>query len=438
MNTNAERFSELGRFCVAAEVTRRSFLGSPIDSAPERPRISRIGADVGVRFGATQYAFIRVIRGSKALLLSLALGLCGSSASATIAPMETAAAPAVAPTALPVKALMMFFPPRAEMDRFLQFVRRDLPQAGVNHLILQIDYGYQFKCRPEMAGDRTEAEVKAVVAACRAAGIKLIPLVNCLGHQSWAETTHRLLTVHPEFDETPGLYPKNDGIYCRSYCPNHPQVHAVIFDLLAEIAEVFEADAVHVGMDEVFLLGEAACPRCQGRDPAELFAQEVRTLRDFLHGRGVRLWLWGDRLLDGRTTGLGKWEASLNNTHRAIDLVPKDIVVCDWHYEAAPATAAYFALRGFDVVACSWNRPAIAAAQADQIFALRAAPGENTVGPRLLGVMATIWEAPEKFLENLKAVPANGAGREPSSAENFVRLFERVRELETKAAGKGN
>jgi len=399
-----------------------------------RPRISRIRTDGGERFSATPSAFIRVIRGSTGPLLLLAFALLAPSVSAGDSLAPPAAVPAIPATALPVKALMMFFPPPAEMDRFLQFVRHDLPRAGVNHLVLQIDYGYQFKRRPEMAGDRTEAEVKAVVAACRAAGIKLVPLVNCLGHQSWAETTHRLLTVHPEFDETPGLYPKNEGIYCRSYCPNHPQVHAVVFDLLAEIAEVFETDAVHVGMDEVFLIGDEACPRCRGRDPAELFAQEVRTLRDFLHGRGVRLWLWGDRLLDGRTTGLGKWEASLNNTHRAIDLVPKDIVVCDWHYEAAPPTAAYFALKGFDVIACSWNRPAIAVAQAEQIGALRAAPGENTVRPRLLGVMATIWEAPEKFLAEVKAVPANGAGKEPSSAESFVRLFERVREMDTKAA----
>ena len=35
-----------------------------------------------------------------------------------------------------------------------------------------------------------------------------------------------------EFDETPGKYPNNEGIYCRSYCPLHPEVHEVLFDLV--------------------------------------------------------------------------------------------------------------------------------------------------------------------------------------------------------------
>ncbi|MDH4090521.1 MAG: hypothetical protein OEV74_21405 [Cyclobacteriaceae bacterium] len=39
------------------------------------------------------------------------------------------------------------------------------------------------------------------------------------------------------------------------------------------------------------------------------------------------LWIWGNRLLDGKTTGLGMREAAMNNTHRAIDMIPKDVVI---------------------------------------------------------------------------------------------------------------
>jgi hypothetical protein len=309
-------------------------------------------------------------------------------------------------------------------------VCEDLPRHGVTHLVLQIDYGYAFKSRPEMAGDVSEAEVKRVVAACREAGVELIPLVNCLGHQSWAKTTHRLLTAHPEFDETPGLYPENEGIYCRSYCPNHPDVHAVVFDLLAEIATVFEARALHTGLDEVFLIAEDACPRCRGGDPAEIFAQEVRTLADFLRGRDVRMWMWGDRLLDGRTTGLGEWEASLNNTHRAIDLIPRDVVICDWHYEAAPPTPAFFALKGFDVIACSWNKPAVAVAQADQVVALRAANAGNTIGSRVQGVMSTCWSPADRFLTGYRTSQRDGgAAPDAPFVDNFVQLFDRLHQL---------
>ncbi|MGH8017475.1 MAG: family 20 glycosylhydrolase [Opitutaceae bacterium] len=363
-----------------------------------------------------------------ALTPTVVRGAADRPAAAGFTPAET--------KAFPVQALMIMFPPPEALDDFVAFVRRDLPREGVTHLILQIDYGYQFKSRPEMAGAVSEADVKSVVAACREAGVKLIPLVNCLGHQSWKQTTHRLLTVYPEFDETPGLYPENEDIYCRSYCPNHPEVHAVVFDLLKEILDVFEADALHAGLDEVFLIAEDACPRCRGADPAEVFAQEVRTLRNFLHAQGARMWMWGDRFIDGRTTGIGKWEASMNNTHRAIDLVPRDIVICDWHYESTPPTAAYFALKGFEVVLCSWNRPAVAVAQADQIAGLRGANIGNKIGSRLLGVMSTSWGAADKFLSGYAAAKAGDGPADPEAAENFIQLFAHLRTLERPEAGE--
>jgi len=38
-------------------------------------------------------------------------------------------------------------------------------------------------------------------------------------------------------------------------------------------------------------------------------------------------------LLDSRTTGYSKWESITDRARAgAIDLIPKDIVICDWHY----------------------------------------------------------------------------------------------------------
>ena len=41
------------------------------------------------------------------------------------------------------------------------------------------------------------------------------------------------------------------------------------------MVNAFEADAFHVGMDEVFLIASEHCPRCRGGDPAKLFAKAV-------------------------------------------------------------------------------------------------------------------------------------------------------------------
>jgi hypothetical protein len=336
------------------------------------------------------------------------------------------------PAELPVRALMLYGLPPSALDSFLTFVREDLPRERVNTLVFQIDYNYEYRSHPEMAakGAFTESQIKSLVAACRESHIRLIPLVNCLGHQSWAKTTHQLLTVYPQFDETAGLYPDNKDIYCRSYCPNHPDVHHLVFDLLGEIANVFECDALHVGMDEVFLIGEDTCPRCRGKDKAELFAQEVRTLHDYLATKHVQLWMWGDRFIDGRTTGLGKWEGSYNHTERAVDLVPKDIVVCDWHYDSPSPTPSYFALKGLNVVICSYNKPNIAVAEAEEMVRLREGNRENPeLASRLLGVMSTNWGKSEKFAASYRTAKTAGTKADMPTVENFIRLFARVREL---------
>lgn len=319
----------------------------------------------------------------------------------------------------------------ASLPSMLGFIREDLPREGVNTLILQIDYHYQYKTHPELITEPafSEAQVKSLVQACHTAGVKLVPLVNCLGHQSWAQTTHKLLTVYPEFDETPDLYPENKDIYCRSYCPNHPDVHRVIFDLLGEIGSAFEADSVHAGMDEVFLIGELTCPRCKGADKAELFAQEVRTLHDFLADKHIRLWLWGDRFLDAYATGLGEWESSMNNTHRAIDLVPKDVVICDWHYDAPVATPTYFAQKGFDVIICSWKKPAVGVAEAENMIRGRAQNRGNKLGPRLLGVMVTNWGKSDRFVEAYHMAKAGHPLSDFPVVDNFLQTFARVGEL---------
>ncbi len=199
-------------------------------------------------------------------------------------------------------------PKPAEIPLMVRFISEALPKEGVNTLILEINYQYRYQKRPEVADPDalSREDVKQIVAAARKAGVRLIPMINCLGHQSWAKTTFGLLRSHPEFDETPGKYPNNEGTYCRSYCTQHPGVHEVLFDLIDELADAFEADAFHTGMDEVFLIGEAECPRCRGRLKSELFADEVRTLHAHLARSKRTMWMWADRFLDGATTGIGR------------------------------------------------------------------------------------------------------------------------------------
>jgi hypothetical protein len=153
-------------------------------------------------------------------------------------------------------------------------------------------------------------------------------------------------------------------------------------------------------MDEVFYIGESKCPRCGGKDKAELFAGEVTALHDHLQAKGRRLWIWSDRLLDGKASGLGEWEASANGTARAIDLIPKDVVLCDWHYEQDVPTAPYLAMKGFHVVTCP-----VEIVQTGRVAGRGhgpvAEPLAEGVEARFEGVMQTVWSGTGSFLKRI-------------------------------------
>ena len=338
---------------------------------------------------------------------------------------------------LPIRGFCIAAPSPSGVDSFVTFINNELAPRKVNTLILRVDYNYQYSSHPELRDSiaLSKEDVQKMVKACKANNIKIIPQVNLLGHQSWANKTYNLLLKYPAFDETPWVkmpekyeWPNADGLYCKSYCPLHPKLHKIVFALIDEICTAFETDAFHAGMDEVFYIGDSKCPRCRNKDKAVLFADEVRRIRDHLAETNKTLWIWGDRMLDGTTTGMGMWEASQNDTYKSIDLVPKDIVVCDWHYERADKSAVYFAMKGFKVVTCPWRDPAIAVAQLNDMINFR-----NTATPQLKpnfsGMLQTVWSGNSSFLRGFYANSKDGSGNTNTQWHCFNALYNEIGKL---------
>ncbi len=302
-----------------------------------------------------------------------------------------------------VRGIMLSSPETKQVDKFVEFIEKELVPRKVNHLILKVNYNLEYESRPEIRELKTISRVgvKKILEICRKHKIDLVPLVNCLGHQSWGadeKNIRALLKTYPEMEENPEAKIKNPDFYCRSYCPLHPKVHEVIFDILQETIEAFEAKDFHVGMDEVFVLGEDSCERCKGHNKAELFAGEVNKLNNFFKKSDVRMWMWGDRYLDGKVTGLGKWQAAFNETHPAIDMVSKDVIICDWHYKIAPHTATHFAIEGFSVISCSYHMPEIATQQLQEMNSIRKESSEQ-IANRMKGLMHTFWGSTSEFMK---------------------------------------
>jgi Glycosyl hydrolase family 20, catalytic domain len=268
-----------------------------------------------------------------------------------------------------------------------------LAARGANVLVLEVDYGFEFRSHPELRISTTPITrrgARRLVDAAGRHGMRIIPEFQCFGHQSWAKDTWPLLTRYPELDLTPGAFPGNEGLYCREWDPMNPRVYRIVYALIDEIIDAFDADAVHVGMDEVLLIDNPAAASTRGRDPAEVYAKAVNDMyAHIVKKRGRTMLMWGDRLIDAARIDYGEWESSKNRTAPAIDRIPRDIVICDWHYEARDAypSIPMFLDKGFRVLPTSWKDVGAAKALVDYSLGLK--------HPGVLGHLYTSWKKPE-------------------------------------------
>lgn len=180
-----------------------------------------------------------------------------------------------------------------------------------------------------------------------------------------------------------------------------------------EIIEAFDAKVMHVGMDEVFLLGSEYSPSTKGLDPAKLYAKAVNDIYNFLvNKKGIEMLMWGDRLIDANKINYGEWESSINGTAAAIGLIPKDIIFCDWHYEGFEdyhnlhkkeyLSIPMFLSKGFRVLPTSWKN--VENMESLLMYSL------EINNPNMLGHLFTLWSAAN--VDELISYPPMKAGLE--------------------------
>jgi len=308
-------------------------------------------------------------------------------------------------------------------DNLIRYIKEGLGPLGINLLCLEFNPGYAYRCFPELSdGTFGRGDARRVAAAAREAGMRIVPLFMCLGHQGWRVPKKPLLELHPEFCETPEVHegkkrpdmvggkvinntPDGD-FYCHSWCASNDDVYKYVFPMMDEIVEDFGADAVHVGMDEVFSIAEDSCPRCVGKGRAELFARTVNILHDHIvKEKGWRMMMWADRLQRAKEFGYNDWEGDALGIWRAADMIPKDIILLPWHYEIAergfPGIEAFIE-KGFTVLPAGWHKLPATRFLWDEAKKYGESAKEKGFSGSLGGMMVTCWHtASPEYLESL-------------------------------------
>lgn len=174
-------------------------------------------------------------------------------------------------------------------------------------------------------------EVRLFLSYARELGIEVVPEIQSLGHVQYITYAYPEIA---EIDENKNISedernadPRPSAFYEHCYCPSLPRSMEIIHDIFDEIVEVVQPERyVHIGHDEVYTVG--GCPRCKDKDPADIFADHVKDLYNYAATKGYKIMMWSDMLQDPK---IRKYAV---NTHRAIDKLPKDILMLDfvWYF----------------------------------------------------------------------------------------------------------
>ena len=269
------------------------------------------------------------------------------------------------------KGIVLTAPLTEEIDDVVKLIDEYLAPRGFNMIVMQVRYRYRFKHHPEVMGydPLSYEDVKKLLAVCKKNGIRLIPKMNLIGHQSGflneptdgilhghndpsSDIPDGFLRAYPDFDEQKG---EKEILYARSICLSSRPAKIVLRELIDELMDVFESDWIHIGCDEAFNVG--FCPECAKKPKGELIAGWVNDINRHVKKRNGTVLVWGDRFLEASSTGYDRWEASDNGTHSALDALEKDVILCDWHYNKYDAYPSIdvFGERGFEIFVSPWR-----------------------------------------------------------------------------------
>lgn len=245
----------------------------------------------------------------------------------------------------------------------------------------------------------TKDQIKPIIQDAIDMGMEVVPMFNHLGHASGSEL---LSCKHVVLDQNPRLATlfENSG---WSFCVSNPETRKLLKKIRHELIELCgDGEYFNIGMDEAHDFG--FCDRCSKYKPEELLADFVNEVNEDLKSVGRRPLMWGDMLLykgdfkEYDVTENGKRHLLVANgsdkcpTHKAIELISKDVVIVDWQYyylgKWPLLTAKYFKEKGFDVMSASWN-------DLDNVKLLC----ENVDTNKSFGYMSAVWQSTVNFPE---------------------------------------
>lgn len=193
-----------------------------------------------------------------------------------------------------------------------------------------------------------QEEVRDLVQYAKDLGIQVIPEIQALSHCYYLTLAHREIAEN------------QDDMFPDTYCPMNEESYKLYFEVAQEMLDVMEPEIVSIGHDEIRIMSE--CPRCKDKTGHEILAYEINRLHQFYAERNIRIMMWCETMLQpeakydlehvgkeiDRVDAYGR-AYKLPSMYKAINDIPKDVIMLDWYHSRSDNTEQCFTDRGFDV-----------------------------------------------------------------------------------------
>lgn len=192
--------------------------------------------------------------------------------------------------------------------------------VGYNELFLYGEGALEYKNHPSCSYSwaLTQGEfIDLQRYATKKFDMRLVPVIPVLGHADF-------ILDAKEHEDIREVRKKEDAIIkcnMRQFCTSNPKTYEVIEEILKEWAQIISAPYLHVGGDESWNF--ATCPECRKKAKSvgrgKMLAEYFNRINTIVKKYGKQIMIWHDMLF---------------YFDDCLPHLDKDIIICDWHYEA--------------------------------------------------------------------------------------------------------
>lgn len=223
-----------------------------------------------------------------------------------------------------------------EPERFEEYLERTLIRHKINTMVWIVNQAIRLQSHPELAAPQawSKEQVRHVLEFARRRHLEVVPMVMILGHAQWFTLEYKDLW--------------EEGDY-HNACVSNPKTQQILTDVVSEVADLFQPRRFHLGMDEVAwrtldVPEEQRCKLCSGKPKSEIFASHLLRYHGLLGARGIETMIWADMLVPEHNGG------APYHTARALEKLPRDVILCNWSVGLAPLSSKRFQDLGFRVI----------------------------------------------------------------------------------------